>query len=108
LPDVDSEWVAELSQRLTRTRVRALQALVEVWRQKEDAELMRGDSLRLLELEPLNEHAHAGVIEAALMQGHAAEGLRAYEACRKALSAEVGAHPGAVVQELYERLLAVT
>jgi DNA-binding SARP family transcriptional activator len=62
----------------------------------------------LVELAPYWESAHALRMQALVASGNPAEALRSYDCLRRGLREELGASPGADLQELYQRLLTLT
>jgi SARP family transcriptional regulator, regulator of embCAB operon len=58
--------------------------------------------------EPLNERAWTVLLVGLEQAGRHAEGLAAYEHCRRGLDRELGCAPGAALQAIYARLLRAT
>jgi DNA-binding SARP family transcriptional activator len=58
-----------------------------------------------LDADPLNEAAWYTYLLSKLASGQHADGLRAYDRCRRLFASELGCAPGLGLQELYERLL---
>jgi DNA-binding SARP family transcriptional activator len=58
-----------------------------------------------IDLDPLDEGAWWALLRSAEVQGRHADGLRAYEQCRRHLADELGCQPGPRLQEIYTRLL---
>jgi SARP family transcriptional regulator, regulator of embCAB operon len=58
-----------------------------------------------LDIDPLDEAAWYTYLLSKLSSGQHADGLRAYDRCRRLLASELGCAPGPGLQELYERLL---
>ena len=58
--------------------------------------------------EPLNERAWTSLIAGLELAGRHAEGLHAYERCRRALDRDLGCAPGAVLRAAHLRLLQAT
>ena len=56
-------------------------------------------------LEPFRESAHQALMAAHRGAGNPAEGLRAYERCRRVLAEELGASPSAATESIYISLL---
>ena len=59
-----------------------------------------------LDADPLDESAWHAYLRSKELSGEHAEGLRAYDQCRRRFADELGCAPGARLQELYGRLLA--
>ena len=55
--------------------------------------------------DPTREGLHAQILRAHEGAGHLAEGLRAYERCRRVLADELGVDPGPAIRAIHERLL---
>lgn len=108
LPEVAHPWVDALALKMQDVRVRALDALVQLWiGQRKYVQAIR-DAELLLEIDPLHESAYAGLMRAHLCNGSPTMGLRAYERCRQVLAHELGSSPGPPVDSLYQQLLAIT
>ena len=60
---------------------------------------------RALEVDPLDESAWHALLKNLETNGHHADGLQAYDQCRKVFAMELGCAPGPGLQELYVRLL---
>jgi len=58
-----------------------------------------------LEQDPLDESAWLALLQNLEVNGHHADGLQAYDQCRKVLAAELGCDPGPGLQKQYVRLL---
>jgi hypothetical protein len=58
-----------------------------------------------LECDPLDESAWLALLRSHEASGQHADGVRAYERCRRLYAAELGCAPGAGLQEAYVRLL---
>jgi DNA-binding SARP family transcriptional activator len=58
-----------------------------------------------LEEDPLDESAWHALLQNLEASGHHADGLQAYDQCRKVFAAELGCAPGPGLQQLYVRLL---
>lgn len=59
----------------------------------------------LLQVDPLDEEAHLGLMTAYAAQGNRSAALQQYRALARLLDDELGLEPGAPAQELYRRLL---
>jgi DNA-binding SARP family transcriptional activator len=108
LPEVAHPWVDALSLKMHGVRVRALDALVQLWIVRGNYVQAISDAEKLLEIDPLHEPAYAGLMRAHLCNGSPAMGLRVYERCRQALAHELGSSPGPPIDSLFQQLLAVT
>jgi len=58
-----------------------------------------------LEADPLDESAWHALLSSMEARGQHADGLRAYDQCRRLFAAELGCDPGAQLQALYARML---
>jgi DNA-binding SARP family transcriptional activator len=58
-----------------------------------------------LEEDPLDESAWLALLQNLEVNGHHADGLQAYDQCRKTFAAELGCAPGPALRALYARLL---
>jgi DNA-binding SARP family transcriptional activator len=61
---------------------------------------------RLIELDPLDEHAHRQLMTAYARTGRTSRALRQFLDCRKALVEELGIEPSAATSRLQARILA--
>ncbi|TRW43058.1 AfsR/SARP family transcriptional regulator [Georgenia yuyongxinii] len=71
-------------------------------------EAAAGWARRALAAEPLAENAWTVLVEALERAGRYAEGLQAYESCRRTLDRELGCAPGPRLQKAFVRLLQAT
>ena len=93
LPGDEAEWLDELRRRLADIRLRSLECLAEVWIRRGDFGLAARDADEAIGVDPFRESAHRLLIRAHLAAGQRAEAVRAYEACRRLLDAELGVRP---------------
>ncbi|MEO6121165.1 MAG: BTAD domain-containing putative transcriptional regulator, partial [Acidimicrobiales bacterium] len=98
-------WAERRQAELRALRLRALLVVA-------DAALAAGDpgtalvaAEQAVVAEPFREAAHERVMAAHGAAGNRAEGLRAYERCRRLLADELGVPPSRAVQAAYEQLL---
>ncbi|MBE2317144.1 AAA family ATPase [Solirubrobacter sp. CPCC 204708] len=98
LPQYDAPWLRSPREALEEARVRALEALARAG----DEQAGRA----AVALSPFRESAYAALIEALLVRGNRAEGLRRYDELRVRLREELGTTPGPELRTLHERLLA--
>ncbi|WP_337133556.1 BTAD domain-containing putative transcriptional regulator, partial [Staphylococcus aureus] len=61
-------------------------------------------ALRLLELDPLQEHVHRRLIRLYLEQGRRGAALEQYQLCRTALARELGSRPEPETEHLYQEI----
>jgi DNA-binding SARP family transcriptional activator len=102
--EVDSEWLDE-ARRSHKENVRKARIAAAC----KITEMRSGSSeqwARLaLESDSLDESAWLALLKSMEANGHHADGLQAYDTCRKLFAAELGCAPGPGLQELYARLL---
>lgn len=105
LPAEDGDWLDRKRASLRHTLVRAIEIEIDVLRERGDLP----EALRLAEeavaLEPFRESAHVHLMRVHLAAGNRAQGLRAYDRCRKLLAAELGVDPSSQTQATYQQLL---
>jgi SARP family transcriptional regulator, regulator of embCAB operon len=90
--------------RVASLRIQAAETAVELGR-PDEAILWAQTALAT---DQLNERAWTALILAMEQAGRFAEGLQAYERCRRVLQQELGCAPGPVLRDAYTRLLSVT
>lgn len=105
LPDEHLDWVDE-------SRARLGTEVLQVLDEAADVALAAGDlhrahlwARRAIASDPFDERAWRTVLECCGRLGLHAEGLRAYDECRRLFAAELGCAPGPGVREVFERLL---
>lgn len=106
LPGEDGPWIEARRRDLLSWRVRALDLSVAfaTWNGEHAAAVAHAETL--VELDPLRELSHRGLISAHVAAGDRARALRAYERCRRILVEELGVDPSAETTALYASLLA--
>lgn len=102
--EVDSEWLDDIRRiHLQKVRKDMIGAAHKV------AGLPSGNAERwarlALEGDPLDESAWHALLASMEAGGHHADGLQAYDQCRRLFAAELGCAPGPNLQKLYARLL---
>jgi DNA-binding SARP family transcriptional activator len=100
----DTEWLDETRRgHVQHTQEDLVAAAAKV------AQVSPSDSSRwsrmALDTDPLNESAWYTLLLSKLSSGQHADGLQAYDRCRRLFASELGCAPGLGLQELYERLL---
>lgn len=107
LPGEGAPWIAEIRGRLADIYATALEltarAGLEIGGAEVDTALRSARSL--IAHSPYRESGYRLLMEALDLRGNTAEALRVYEQLRVLLRDELGAAPGAAVQELHRRLL---
>ena len=100
------EWAGVERQRLERQAVDLLGRLAWHWEGEGDLERALGYARRRIELAPWDEEGHRQVMRLLALCGQRGAALAQYEACRRALDAELGVEPAAETVQLYERVRA--
>lgn len=105
LPGEDGPWIEARRRDLAGWRIRALDLSVAFasWNGEHAAAVAHAETL--VELDPLREVSHRGLISAHAAAGDRAGALRAYERCRRLLADELGIDPSAETRDLYASLL---
>ena len=102
--EVDSEWLDDV-RRIHNLKIRKDMVAAA----NKVAELSCGSAERwarlALEGDPLDESAWHALLASKEASGQHADGLQAYDQCRRLFAAELGCAPGPGLQELYVRLL---
>ena len=106
LPGDSGEWVEDRRREMAQLRGRALDVLAEAALILGHAREAAAWAEQAIELEPFHETGHRLLMQAHALAGDRAEGLRAYERCRRLLADELGAYPSPETQAVYARLLA--
>jgi DNA-binding SARP family transcriptional activator len=102
--EADTEWLGETrrihAQRVQESLVAAAAKVAHI--APADSALW---SRQALDSDPLDEAAWYTYLLSKVSSGQHADGLRAYDRCRRLFASELGCAPGPGLQELYERLL---
>jgi DNA-binding SARP family transcriptional activator len=104
LGDEEAAWALAFRERLRSRFLRACAALAEQFERAERFDDAIGLYRRVVELDPLAEEFHRGLIRGLQAQGHRADALDAYRRCREILSVTLGVEPSARTQALYRSL----
>lgn len=104
LPQEDAGWIDEMRDGLRETRLRALDALVEVWLERGHVSLALSLASESVGLAPFRESSWRRQMRAHSAAGDRAEALRAYERCARLLAAELGVEPTSETRDLAERI----
>jgi DNA-binding SARP family transcriptional activator len=99
------DWQYLQSDALRRVLNGALQKLVRCHENKRSYETAIGHARRLLNLDPLHEPAHRGLMTLYELNGQRSAALRQYRQCVRVLEEELGVQPLEATTELYERIL---
>ena len=105
LPDLDSEWVIPVRERLHQLYLRALEMLIhQLETQREYGEAVTYAQL-LLRIDELHEGAYNALIRLHTLMGDRASALQIYHQCMTILREELGIDPSATTRQLYDQLL---
>lgn len=104
LPQEDADWIDEMRDGLRETRLRALDALVEVWLERGHHALALSLASESVGIAPFRESSWRRQMRAHAAAGDRAEALRAYRRCERLLEAELGVGPTTETRELAERI----
>ncbi|MFQ5565646.1 MAG: BTAD domain-containing putative transcriptional regulator, partial [Paracoccaceae bacterium] len=98
------EWLTYERGALRELAVRALTRLAEEHREADGSGLAVHAALRLLALDPLQEHVHRLLMRLYLDQGRRGDAAAQYRLCRDALRRELGVAPEPETERLYRSL----
>jgi len=100
----EAPWMAPARERLRSKFMRSISAWAQ--RLQRAGHWDRAISLyrRAIELDPLGEEFHAGLMECLARQDRVAEAIDAYRHCRELLSITLGVEPSPATQALYRQL----
>lgn len=104
LAEEEAPWAIVFRERLRGKFLRAGSVLAALLRGEGRIEQAADLHRRVLELDPLAEEFHRGLIRCLKEQGRIAEALDAYRHCRDILSVTLGVQPSAETQALYRGL----
>jgi len=99
-----SEWATVQAERLRQHQQQALEGLATLCSQQGDHMAAAAHAARWQALDPLNEIACRASIRALAESGRRKAALQQYEACKKALSDELGVQPEPETTRLYEQI----
>lgn len=105
LPGEDLHWVAELQGRVRSVRVRAVDALAQVYLARGDHPLTIMMARELIGLEPYREAGYRHLMNAHVASGDRAEAVRVYARLRELLREELGVDPDPETQRVFEQLV---
>jgi len=100
LPGWYDDWVITERERLRQLGLNALETLAGQLAQRGNHADALQAALSAVAAEPLRESAHRLAVEVHLAQGHVAEAVHQYQACRRALLDELGISPNPEFAEL--------
>jgi DNA-binding SARP family transcriptional activator len=96
-------WLAAERQRLRMQAMRAVTALLDVGG-RERMDIAIALALRILAVDPLQEHVHRILMRCYAQQGRRADALRQYDLCRAVLWKEVRAAPEGETEQLQRKI----
>ncbi len=105
LPDEHLDWIEQAREELDAELLRALVDAAGVALDAGDLDRAHRWAREALAADPYDEAAWGVVLECCERRGRYAEGLRAYDECRRLLADELGCTPGPGVREVFGRLL---
>lgn len=98
-------WIEARRDRLRDILLRALEVRAEIYLWNGEHALALQSAKELTALEPFREAGHRLVMRSHAAMGNTAEGLRAYEQCRRMIARELGVDPSPQTKAAYETLL---
>jgi DNA-binding SARP family transcriptional activator len=104
LGDEEAPWALAFRERLRSRILRACATLAAQFERQERFDEAIDIHRRVVELDPLAEEFHRGLIRSLHALGRRAEALDAYRRCREILSVTLGVEPSASTQALYRAL----
>jgi len=102
--DLFEEWLTLTRSQLQQQMMHTLQRLIEAYERQGDWEKAAAMARQQLTLEPWHEPAHRQLMRLLAANGHRAEALKQYEACRSQLAQELGVTPEPATIALYEQI----
>jgi DNA-binding SARP family transcriptional activator len=96
-------WLAAERQRLRMQAMRAMAGLLDVGG-REQMEIAITLALRILAIDPLQEHVHRVLMRCYAQQGRRAEALRQYDLCRTVLWKEIRVAPESETERLQREI----
>ena len=105
LPGEQGPWIEARRDRLRDILLRALEVRAEIYLWNGEHALALQSGKELTALEPFREAGHRLVMRAHAAMGNTAEGLTAYEHCRRMIARELGVDPSPQTKAAYETLL---
>jgi predicted ATPase/DNA-binding SARP family transcriptional activator len=107
LPDAApfEEWLLMQRENLRLQQLTALHQLTGAYEQQGDFERARQYAQWQIQHEPWREEAHRQLMRLLAAQGHRAEAIAQYHACRRILEAELGVAPSAETEALLTQVM---
>ena len=100
------DWAAAWRERMTDRHLEVMTALMEESAAHDDQPAAVRAGRTLLDLDPLNEHAHRELMRAYARSGRRSEALKQYLECRRRLSEDLGVEPARETADVHARILA--
>ncbi len=98
------EWLAVKREQFRLRVLDLFEQLADSYARRDDHDHVRQYAQRQIELEPWREPAHRQLMTALARSGQRAGALAQYEACRRALAAELGIEPEEATTALYAQI----
>lgn len=105
LPNCDDEWIVPERDRLQQLYIRALEQLIERFREQQDYRLALNYAQQLLRVDTLNESTYCTLMRLHHLSGDRANALQVYHRCMTMLCEELGVDPSPTTRKLYEQIL---
>lgn len=105
LPSCEDEWIIPERDRLQQLYVRALEQLIERFKEQQNYRLALNHAQQLLRFDPLNESTYCTLMRLHHLSGDRANAIQVYHRCMTVLREELGVDPSPTTRKLYEQLL---
>ena len=105
LPGEPAAWVVGRQAQLRNIRIRALEAITDVFCRVRQWPVAVKVAQDLVTLEPLRETGYGWLMRAQVGAGNRAEALQTYDRCRRVLAEELGVSPSGELAGLHEQVL---
>ncbi len=102
--DLYEEWTSERREALRRERMNLLLELADLYEADQENEKAITILQQAIEIDPLNEEAHARLMRLFALSGRRITALAQYETCRRSLEKELGIEPSPDTASLFERI----
>src|SRR5688572_25835447 len=104
--DLYEEWTVRRREELRNAHLSLLVELARLYEARGDAQAAIGVLQQVIEVEPLYEEAHLGLMRLYAMSGQRHQAVRQYQQLREALKQELDTDPDASAQQLYQEIIA--
>jgi DNA-binding SARP family transcriptional activator len=98
------EWALLTREQLNRQVREGLWHLTEYYEKQGDYQAAIGHARRVVEIDPLLEEAHRGLMKLLAASGQRSAALAQYEACRRILAEELGVEPSRETREIFDQI----